>query len=390
VRRRAIGLGIFLSVTIWVPANLSPGSALAQTSALTLEASAGRITIGDDVTLFGELSPPVAGQRVAVVDEGDEVVGMATTDAGGGFSITVRPEGTRTYVATWGSASSAEVTVEVRAAVTVRMTPVRLFDEVTVRGTVDPVRPGEAVDVALLRGGRVADERRVAVGAGGGFSATFRVMSPGTYRARASYSATDLVRDAETTPADATPLPALRSGSRGVYVELLEARLVELHYRLAGATDGRFDFRTADAVVAFHKVQRMPRTFVVTAATWRILADPQVPRARRGWRGVHIEVDQTRQVLYTVEDGDVTNVLHISTGAGGATHDGTFRVYRKLAGFSANHLYYPSYFDGLRALHGWTEVPTYAASHGCVRIPYWNAQWVYALAKVGTRVVIYH
>jgi len=78
------------------------------------------------------------------------------------------------------------------------------------------------------------------------------------------------------------------------------------------------------------------------------------------------------------------------TNAGGATRDGYFRIYRKLAGFSPNHLYYPSYFDGLRALHGWTEVPTYNASHGCVRIPYWNAQWVYGLADYGTRVVIYH
>ena len=164
---------------------------------------------------------------------------------------------------------------------------------------------------------------------------------------------------------------------------------MELHYRLAG-TDRRYDFRTADAVVAFHKVNRMARTYVVDAATWRRLADPVTPRARFDWRGFHFEVDQTRQVLYTVEDGEVTNVLHVSTGAGGATHDGRFRVYRKLAGYSPNRLYYPSYFDGLRALHGWTEVPTYAASHGCVRIPYWNAQWVFGLASYGTRVAIYH
>jgi N-acetylmuramoyl-L-alanine amidase len=137
-------------------------------------------------------------------------------------------------------------------------------------------------------------------------------------------------------------------------------------------------------------VQRMPRTFSVDARTWRALADPRLPHPRREWRGFHIEVDQTRQVLYTVEDGEVTNVLHVSTGAGGATHDGAFRVFRKIAGYSGGRLYYPSYFDGLRALHGWPEVPTYPASHGCVRIPYWNAQWVYGLANFGTRVVIYH
>ena len=130
--------------------------------------------------------------------------------------------------------------------------------------------------------------------------------------------------------------------------------------------DGRYDSRTADAVVAFHKVQRMDRSFTVNEATWRRLADPIKPHARNDWSGFHFEVDQTKQVLYTVEDGDVTNVLHVSTGAGGTTRDGVPRR-GKTAGFSPNHLYYPSYFDGYRALHGWTEVPTYAASHGCVR-----------------------
>ena len=46
-------------------------------------------------------------------------------------------------------------------------------------------------------------------------------------------------------------MPHLSSGSSGTFVRLLEKRLVELHYRLAGRSDGRYDFRTADAVVAF-------------------------------------------------------------------------------------------------------------------------------------------
>jgi hypothetical protein len=176
-----------------------------------------------------------------------------------------------------------------------------------------------------------------------------------------------------------------------VFVELLEQRLAALHYRLAGVHDRDYDFRTADAVVAFHKVQGMSRTFSVDTATWRALADPKVPTPRRRWRGFHFEIDQTRQVLYTVEDGEITDILHVSTGkASTPTRDGLFQVARKIAGFSANHLYYPSYFDGYRALHGWTDVPTYAASHGCVRIPYWNAIWVYELADYGTRVVVYH
>ncbi len=84
-------------------------------------------------------------------------------------------------------------------------------------------------------------------------------------------------------------------------------------------------------------------------------------------------------------------MIHVSTGKPSTpTHDGSFHVSSKLAGFSPKGLYYPSFFDGERAIHGWTDVPTYAASHGCVRMPYWVAQWIFALDPVGTPVIIYH
>ena len=102
-------------------------------------------------------------------------------------------------------------------------------------------------------------------------------------------------------------------------------------------------------------------------------------------------VDQSRQVLYTVLDGSVTNIMHVSTGkASTPTRDGSFSVTSKLAGYSDHQLYYPSFFDGSRAIHGWPDVPTYPASHGCVRVPYWNAKWIYGLAAIGTRVIVYH
>lgn len=370
--------------------SLAPALASAQTQSVTLEASATEIRHGGSVVLSGRIAPASAGQRIELRDPLGGVLAMASTDAAGAYSVEVVPEATTTYRAFWGAASSDAVTVGVRAIVDVRMSPIRLFDRLTARGWVRPARPGEAVEVALLRNGRVVGSRVVRQEADGGFTTSFRVMQPGRYRVRAASSADDLARGSGTAEPKTTPLPRLREGSTGVFVRLLEERLVELRYRLAAARDGRYDRRTADAVVAFHKVQRMARTFVVGAATWRALADPIVPRPRADGKAFRFEVDQTRQVLYTVEDGAITNILHVSTGAGGATRDGSFRVFRKLAGYSPNRLWYPSYFDGLRALHGWTEVPTYPASHGCVRIPYWNAKWVFRLATYGTRVVIYH
>ncbi len=365
--------------------------AQASSSSVTLEASVTRLTIGDAVTLSGAITPAAGGEAVQILDGLDAVLASATTNAAGSFSVELHPEGTTAYHAAWSTAASPPVIVEVRATLTVRATAVRLFDRVRIRGTVSPARAGEKVDVWLTEGGRVVHERSVAMGSGGGFQTAFRVMEPGTFRAHASFSSADLLRDAGSTQGDATPLPRLQSGSRGVFVELLEERLIELHYRLEGAKDGAYDFRTADAIVAFHKVQGMPRIGSVGPATWRALADPKTPRPREDWNEFHFEIDQTRQVLYTVEDGEVTNILHVSTGKPSTpTRDGLFQVTRKIAGFSPNHLYYPSYFDGNRALHGWTEVPTYAASHGCVRIPYWNAIWVFGLADYGTRVAVYH
>jgi len=386
VRRVPALLGFLLVVLLF------PISAPAQTSStITLEASAARLTIGDAVTLSGAIAPASGGEAVQILDGLDAVVASATTSAAGSFSVALRPEATSEYRAAWGTTASPPVIVEVRAALAVRMTAARLFDRVRVRGTVAPGRAGEKVNVWLTKAGRVVGERSVAMGSGGGFRTAFRVMEPGTYRAHASFGSADLLRDAGSTEGDATPLPRLRPGSRGVFVQLLEERLVELHYRLEGTRDAEYDARTADAVVAFHKVQGMPRTFSVGPATWRALADPRTPKPREDWNEFHFEIDQSRQVLYTVEDGGITNILHVSTGKPSTpTHDGLFAVARKIAGFSPNHLYYPSYFDGNRALHGWTEVPTYAASHGCVRIPYWNAIWVFGLADYGTRVAVYH
>ncbi|HEY3264304.1 MAG TPA: L,D-transpeptidase family protein, partial [Actinomycetota bacterium] len=369
--------GLLLVVTVVV---LVPTTAAAQTGVtITLSASSGTITFGGHVTLSGSSTGAPAGSTVQIRNAADLPVASATTDAAGDFSARLEPSGSDTYVAVLGDGVSGPVTVGVRAVVSARMGPVRLFDHVVVRGSVGPARPGSSVMVELIKDGRTVDTRPVMMGSAGGFRARFTIAKPGTYRAKASFSAPDLLRGGARTHADATPLPLLSSGSSGRFVKLLEARLVELDYRLVGTKDGRYDFRTADAVVAFHKVQRMERSYAVNEATWRRLADPIRPHARREWQGFHFEVDQARQVLYTVEDGDVTNVLHVSTGAGGLTRDGAFRVWAKTAGLSPNHLYYPSYFDGYRALHGWTEVPTYAASHGCVRIPYWNARWVYGL-----------
>jgi hypothetical protein len=134
----------------------------------------------------------------------------------------------------------------------------------------------------------------------------------------------------------------------------------------------------------------MGRSESVTRATWKRLSDPRRPKPKAKRPKEHIEVDQTKQVLYIVREGEIDVIVHASTGAGGATRDGVFNVHRKIAGFSPGRLYYPSYFDGNRAVHGWPDVPPSPASHGCVRVPYWTAKFLHDVMHYGMQVRVYH
>jgi peptidoglycan hydrolase-like protein with peptidoglycan-binding domain len=365
------------------------GAALAPMG-VSLSASASVVDFGDAVKLTATTDPPTAGESVEIRDASDAVVASRVTGAQGSIHVSLEPDANVTLHARWQGLDSAPLTVEVRARVTAHLAPVRLFDTVRATGHVHPLRVGDPVTVTLLHAGRKLATRVVTIKAGGKFTASFQVTLAGVYRARARFTAADLAKGTGTSAGRKTPLPSLGLGDHGVFVRLLEQRLRDLAYHLVGL-DAHFDFRTADAVMAFRKVQGLPRNSSVTASTWLSLASPRRLHPRGNKHDFHIEVNQSKQVLYTVQDGEVEAIIHVSTGKPSTpTNDGVFHVLRKIAGFSPHQLYYPSFFDGNRAIHGWTEVPTYAASHGCVRVPYWTAKWIYGLATIGTTVKVYH
>lgn len=371
-------------------ASSAPAFARAPATALTLTASSTSVPFGASVTFTVAVVPPTAGVAVSILDASGSILGSGVTVAAGTFTADVQPDANLVAHATSSGVESASLSVGVRPVVTLASGPVRLFDGVTVRGTFKPARQGIAVSVELQHRGEVVATKRPEMNAQGRFHTTFRVPEAGGYRARATLDTADLLPGRATTTPSVTPLPNLATGAHGPFVRLLERRLVELHYHLVGV-DEAFDYRTADAVLAFRKVQGMARTTNVDAAVWRALGSPKLFVPRNHDHGFHIEVDQTRQVLATVRDGQVEAIFHVSTGKPSTpTNDGSFHVSSKLAGFSQEGLYYPSFFDGERAIHGWTDVPTYAASHGCVRVPYWIAKWIFALDPVGTPVIIYH
>jgi lipoprotein-anchoring transpeptidase ErfK/SrfK len=292
--------------------------------------------------------------------------------------------------AQWGTVSSDTVSVFVRPRLTAKRGDVRVFEETKVTGRVVPGRGGSHVDVTLWTNGKPVARTMPMVRRDGTFSTAIEVTDFGTHSFVVRY------QDGQhspvswrSTPAKTSMPPRVQQGSSGPVVVLLERRLAELHYRVY-AQDRTFDYHDSDAVLAFHKVQGMERDGMVDDATWRALAHPKTPRIVGPKTGTHWEVDLTKQVLYLVTDGVPVGIMHISSGKPSTpTHPGWFHVWTKQAGTNDKGMYYSSFFDGNRALHGYPEVPPYAASHGCVRIPMWNALWVWDRAPYGRLVVVH-
>ena len=184
---------------------------------------------------------------------------------------------------------------------------------------------------------------------------------------------------------------SLKRGSEGSLVSFLEARLTALGYP-CGPVDGVYDYRTADAVMAFEKVERLDRDGAVGAEVWRRFLAAQAPKPRLNKTGYRVEVDLARQVLFMIDDGKVTKIVHVSTGRLG-TPTGHGTVNHKTPGWylsSVGWMYASSYFMPKIAIHGSKSVPSYPASHGCVRVPMWTADELYEQLVLGTPVDVYY
>jgi peptidoglycan hydrolase-like protein with peptidoglycan-binding domain len=186
--------------------------------------------------------------------------------------------------------------------------------------------------------------------------------------------------------------PTLRSGSRGAAVTRLQQRLVALHYDLDGV-DGVFGNNTLHAVYAFQKVQRIRVDGIVGPATWAKLAAPRVPKPRHTSSSAAVEIDLALRVVHLTRDGRVTKILDASPGkASTPTVTGSFGIYRRINGWRESPLgllWRPNYFHRGYALHGSTSVPTYAASHGCVRVTVAAMNRIWSQLAIGERVYVY-
>lgn len=166
--------------------------------------------------------------------------------------------------------------------------------------------------------------------------------------------------------------------------------LADLGFMAARGVTGRPGAETSTAVLAFEKWTGLPRDGVLDAEVTSALLRATRPTPARSRPGRRVEIHLARQVALQIVDDRVVRVFHISSGAGGATPSGSFRVYRKermswSVPFSA-WLPWATYFVGGIAIHEYWPVPTYPASHGCVRMVARDAPLMYAFATYGTPV----
>ncbi|CAN5182236.1 hypothetical protein BH24ACT1_BH24ACT1_05720 [soil metagenome] len=214
---------------------------------------------------------------------------------------------------------------------------------------------------------------------------------------------TTTTTEAPTTTTMAAPLEGLVAGAESEEVAAMQRRLTELRFD-PGAADGVFGQATTYAVQAFQKLQGMEPTGEVTPAVEAALAAPIQPTPLVPDGGAdRVEIDLSRQLLFLYQGGDLRLISHISSGnkerycaKGGCgtaiTPVGAHRFMWRYPGWRTSRLgklYNPVYFTGSGiAIHGSGSVPTYPASHGCVRIPMHIAEYFPDLVSKGDAVYV--
>jgi lipoprotein-anchoring transpeptidase ErfK/SrfK len=180
-----------------------------------------------------------------------------------------------------------------------------------------------------------------------------------------------------------------RPGARGPAVRLLQARLASLGYVVGQR--GLYDQRTARAVLTFRKVTGMARTTNASAEVFRALSHGKGAfPVRHPEHGKHVEADLSRQVIALIQGGKVQRIYPVSSGKPSTpTILGSFHVYSKSPGYNAKGMYFSNYFIRGFAVHGYAEVPVFAASHGCLRVPLPDAISIYNWLKIGNIVDVY-
>jgi hypothetical protein len=265
-----------------------------------------------------------------------------------------------------------------------------------VRGVVVPYVAGQQVKVSIYREGRKVAVQEASVLAArngtGKFELSYTSGGVGLVQVRAVHYATpqQALFTGRSTTVRVTGTN-LSGGAQGFSVRVLQSELNALHYVVP--LSGVFDEGTARAVIAYRKVAGLERVASTNFRVFELLqrgaGNFQVHYRRDGR---HVEADLTRQVLAEIEPGGhVRSIYTMSSGKPSTpTVIGHFFVYSKTPGTNSHGMVDSNYFIRGYAIHGYAEVPTFAASHGCLRVPIPDAASIFGWVQMGTPVDVYN
>ncbi len=369
-----------------------PAASPSPATTVTCEVAPATVVFGEAVTVSGVVTPAVAGQDVAVELAGAGVA-TALTDASGAYSVAFTPRRGGDVVARLladdTQSEARHLVVKPKVTVT-HGTPIP-FLSLRYVVKVQPSTYGGAVTAVVVhRGSRIATVKAATRGGRAVLKVPLRGIEK--FVVTLSLPAADGLA-ARTVESSVRAKPArIATGSSGPRVRGLLTALSRLKIRVPsiGTT---FNSQCADAVMAFQKAYRLPRTYVFGGDDWLKLDGAKPIKPRHSGPAIHLEVDKGRQILMVVKNGAVYGLIAVSTGATGNTPEGSFHIQQKHPYTTSGYggiLFRTMGFVGNFAIHGYVPVPPYPASHGCIREPMWAAAWVYDRSWVGEQLYVYH
>lgn len=278
----------------------------------------------------------------------------------------------------------------------VRRGRVTAGERVKAAGTVRRFRAGQEVTIILNRGKKTVKRESVHVRAKGKgselgqFHWSRKMVAPGMYRIRAIlHKGATWASSKDGSRNFRLRYPSLNKGDRGSSVAALNDLLNGLGF--VSSRGSKYSSATGRAVLAYRKVNNMARKEKATGSIFKKLA-----KGKGGFKlehpgaGKHVEADLSRQVMVLAKNGEVDEIYTISSGAPATpTIRGKFRFYRKDAGYNSLGMYYSIYFIRGYATHGYHSVPTYPASHGCLRNPIPDSVHIYDWIDLGDPIYVY-
>lgn len=266
---------------------------------------------------------------------------------------------------------------------------------VEVVGRIVPYVPGQQVSLRVWRGHTLIKQLTVTpkptrTKQTATFSASFTPGTGGALQIFAVHQQTDAQRALSSRVPLFVVTPKAGPGTRSPFVALLQQRLAAIGYQ--SSQSGVYDATTERAVLAFRKVNGLARiTSLDATVVDRVMRGVGSFHVRYPQQGRHVEANLGWQALALIDHGKVIRTYETSSGKPSTpTVLGSFHFYSKTIGTNSEGMVDSNYFIRGYAIHGYADVPTYNASHGCLRVPIPDARAIYDWVHIGDEIDVYY